>query len=361
MAGRLFKLIILNILLLVLIPGLILNGYSQSQMPVKVMTAGSLLVPFRAIEEAYEKAHPEVDVLIEGHGSIQVIRHVTEVPLLSGEAIADIVAVADYSLIPKMMYHTLIPGENRAYANWCLQFATNSLGLAYTSQSKYVGEINLDNWYEILSRPEVKVGMSDPRFDSCGYRALIAMKLAELFYGKEGLSSSIMGNFSYPLQVEENNNSYTIFVPEILEPERLVMRNSSVTLVFPLQSGDLDYAFEYKSVAEQHGLNFLELPPEINLSSDSYKTLCPNIKVKLAFKRFASVNPDFDILPIIYGLTVPANASHPEEAIRLIEFILGPEGQEILLKARQVTINPPLVDNPGNLPVDLIPLVIREK
>jgi len=146
-----------------------------------------------------------------------------------------------------------------------------------------------------------------------------------------------------------------------MEPERLVMRNSSVTLVFPLQSGDLDYAFEYKSVAEQHGLNFLELPPEINLSSDSYKTLCPHIKVKIAFKRFTSVNPDFDILPIIYGLTIPANASHPEEAVRLIEFILSEAGQGILQQTGQVTIHPPLVDNPENLPADLIPLVIREK
>ncbi|MBP8718426.1 MAG: hypothetical protein KBI07_05005, partial [Candidatus Atribacteria bacterium] len=113
MTGKLFRLIILNILLLVFIPGPLLNGYSQGQIPVKVMTAGSLLVPFRAIEEAYKEAHPEIDVLIEGHGSIQVIRHVTEVPLFSGEAIADVVAVADYSLIPKMMYQTLLPGENR--------------------------------------------------------------------------------------------------------------------------------------------------------------------------------------------------------------------------------------------------------
>ncbi len=361
MTGKLFRLIILNISLLVFIPGLLLNGYSQGQIPVKVMTAGSLLVPFRAIEEAYEETHPEIDVLIEGHGSIQVIRHVTEVPLFSGEAIADVVAVADYSLIPKMMYQTLLPGENRAYANWCLQFATNSIGLAYGSQSKYAGEINIDNWYEVLSREEVKVGIADPRFDSCGYRALMALKLAELFYEKEDILTTIIGDFSYPIKVEENDNGYTILVPEILEPERLVMRNSSVTLVFPLQSGDLDYAFEYKSVAEQHGLNFLELPPEINLSSDSYKTLCPQIKVKIAFKRFTSVNPDFDILPIIYGLTIPANASHPEEAVRLIEFILSEAGQGILQQTRQVTIHPPLVDNPENLPADLIPLVIREE
>lgn len=350
MTGKYLRIAILSILILILIPGQFLTGCSQDRIPLKIMTAGSLLVPFGAIEEAFETANPGIDVLIEGHGSIQVIRHVTEVPLLSGEAIADIVAVADYSLIPKMMYQTMIPGEEKAYADWCLQFATNSLGLAYTSQSRYAAEINLDNWYQILSQSDVRVGISDPRFDACGYRALMAMKLAELFYEKDGILKSITGDFSYPIKVEESNGGYTILIPEILEPERLVMRNSSVTLIFPLQSGDIDYAFEYKSVAEQHGMHFLELPPEINLSSDRYKSLCQEIKVRSAFKRFASVNPDFDILPIIYGLTIPSNAPHPEQASQLIDFILSPEGQEILKQNRQIAIHPPIVDHPENLP-----------
>jgi molybdate/tungstate transport system substrate-binding protein len=107
------------------------------------------------MEKAFEEIYPDIDVLIEGHGSIQVIRHVTEIAQISGEPIADIVAVADYSLIPKMMYNTLIPGTEKNYANWCIKFASNSLGLAYTSQSKYNNEINENNWYKIISRPSL--------------------------------------------------------------------------------------------------------------------------------------------------------------------------------------------------------------
>jgi molybdate/tungstate transport system substrate-binding protein len=173
----------------------------------------------------------------------------------------------------------------------------------------------------------------------------MTMKLAELFYNEKDILYRVIGKFSYPIKVEEHNNSYTILVPEILEAERLAIRDSSIKLLFPLQSGDLDYAFEYKSVAQQHDMNFLEFPDKINLSSENYKTLCENMKVKLAFKRFASVNPDYDILPITYGMTIPNNAPHPEQAIRLINFILSPQGQEILEKNKQVTINPPVIDN----------------
>jgi molybdate/tungstate transport system substrate-binding protein len=355
---KLFRKAVPGTILFFLIASLVLTGYSQEKTTVKIQSAGSLLVPFGAIEEAFEAENPDIDVLIEGHGSIQVIRHVIELPAFSGEPIADVVAVADYSLIHKLMYKTLIPESEKPYADWCIQFATNSLGLAYTSQSKYADEINQDNWYEILSREDVKVGISDPRFDACGYRALMAMKLAEIFYDEADILSNITGRFSYPIKVEEDGNSYTILVPEILEAERLAIRDSSIKLLFPIMSGDLDYAFEYKSVAQQHGVDFLEFPAEINLSSDSYKTLCEDMKVKLAFKRFASVNPDYDILPIIYGITIPVNAPHLQEAVRLVKFILSPRGQEIMKQALQVTINPPVVDNMRNIPIELADKVV---
>jgi len=357
--GKLSRLTILIMVMALMFFSLFLTGYCQEKTTLKVQAAGSLLVPFKSIEQTFEADNPDIDVLIEGHGSIQVIRHVIELPAFSGEPIADVVAVADFSLIHKLMYQTLIPESEKPYANWCIQFATNSLGLAYTSQSKYVDEIDVNNWYEILSRPDVKTGISDPRFDACGYRSLMAMKLAEFFYDEDDILHSVTGKFSYPIKVEENNNSYTILIPEILEAESLAIRDSSIKLLFPLQSGDLDYAFEYKSVAEQHKMKFLEFPEEINLSSDNYKTLCENMKVKLAFKRFASINPDYDILPITYGMTIPGNAPHPEQAVKLIDFILSPRGQDILAQNRQITINPPIVDNKRNVPLDLAEKVVE--
>ena len=346
MADRRNQLTGIKIVIFILILLLSFSLASQAKTTLKVLNAGSLLVPFTALAEEFEALNPDIDVLIEGHGSIQVIRHVTEVSQLSGEPIADIVAVADYSLIPKLMYQTLIPDTQKAYANWLIQFATNSLGIAYTSQSKYANEINGNNWYQILSRPDVKLGI----FDACGYRALMAMQLAEIYYEDDTILQGVMGDFSYPIKIEAENGQYIILVPEILEPERLAIRDSSIKLLFPLQSGDLDYAFEYKSVAKQHQMKFIEFPEELNLGTKGYEELCQDIRVKLAFRRFASVNPDFNIQPIIYGMTIPANAPHPEYALKLLQFMLSPKGQEIMQQNHQLTIRPAIGHNWADIP-----------
>ena len=95
--------------------------------PLVVFCAGSLILPFAALEQVFESQHPEVDVLNECHGSIQVIRHVTELH----EQI-DVVATADYALIPMLMYAVDDPDSGLPYASWAIRFATNHLALAYS-------------------------------------------------------------------------------------------------------------------------------------------------------------------------------------------------------------------------------------
>lgn len=317
----------------------------QEKVPMKTIIAGSLMVPFHVVEEEFERQHPNVDVLIEGHGSIQVIRHVTEL-----HAEADVVVVADYSLIPMMMYDVRVPGTTENYADWYLKFATNSIGLAYTNQSKYADQINSTNWYEILSKPDVRVGISDPRFDSCGYRALMVCQLAELYYDDDTILERVIGGFTPPITVNEDNGVYVISVPEILEPLKAILRGSSVRLLSILESGDLDYAFMYQSLSEQYKLDFLKLPAEIALGSDSHKKLARELKVKLAFQRFASVMPEFTCHPIQYGITIPQNAPHPELAVDFLSFALGPEGQSILWDNHQPSMFPARTDNLERLP-----------
>ena len=53
------------------------GGCGSDRRQVKLMYAGSLIVPFDKVATAFEKEHPDVDVVTEAHGSIQVLRHVT--------------------------------------------------------------------------------------------------------------------------------------------------------------------------------------------------------------------------------------------------------------------------------------------
>jgi len=318
-----------------------------------VFEADSLMVPFAEIQKEFEQANPNIDVEMEAHGSIQVIRQVTEL----GQDV-DVVAVADSSLIPMLMYQTLMP-NGKPYADWNIEWATNQLVLAYTPQSKYASEINASNWYQIISRPDVRLGFADPRMDAVGYRTLMALRLAESYYGVDNILQDTVGKyFTMPITASEENGISTITVPELLEPSdsHMVLRDAHMELLALLESNDVDYTFDYKSVVLQDNLNYLELPPEINLGDNSFAQNYQNVVVKLDFQRFASVNPVFEGLPIVYGMTIANNSKHREEAARFMQFVLGPEGSRIFQECNQPELIPPECDNVTALPDSLKPL-----
>ena len=318
-----------TMLLVVLALGTTSGCAPKEKTPLSVFFAGSLIVPFDALEKAYEAKHPNVDVLMEGHGSIQVIRHVTEI-----HELIDVVVTADHALIPMLMYQKNVPETGKPYADWYIKFASNKLALAYSPKSKYADEISADNWYKVIARSGVKVGIADPRFDASGYRALMALKLAEAAYGKPTIFvDMILGRFKTPITTEEEGGRTTIHVPEIVETKQdsgIVIRGASIQLIALLESGDLDYAFEYESVIQQHGLQMVRLPDAVNLGSPERAAEYAKVQVLLDFQRFASVKPVFNGEVIGYGVTIPSNAPHPKEAEEFVAFLLGPEGRQVM-------------------------------
>ena len=216
---------------------------------VIIFHAGSLTVPFAEMEKVFESNNPGVDILREAGGSTKMARMISEV----GKP-ADIMASADFAVIDK----TLIP----AFADWNIRFATNQLVLCYTENSKFAGEIKIDNWHDILSRKGVVWGHSDPNLDPCGYRSLMVLQLAEKFYNKPGLYDKLIAN-----RPMEN------------------VRPKSVELVSLLKTGNMDYAWEYLSVAVQHELKYLKLPEEINLGNYKHDAYYKQAEVKVTGKK----------------------------------------------------------------------------
>lgn len=301
----------------------------QPKTPLVVFAAGSLIIPFDHIEKAFEAKYPNIDVLAEYHGSIQVMRHATELH----EPI-DVVATADTALIPMLMYATNIPETGKPYANWYVNFASNRLALAYHPESKYGDEITTDNWTEVISRPDVKIGIADPRFDAAGYRAFMAFGLAEIANQNYGLFDPMFkGQFTFPVTIFRGDEMTTVTVPEILETKpgsHVVLRGASIELIARLEAGDLDYAFEYESVIKQHNLKMVSLPAEVNLGEADLNDFYQQVQVNLDFQRFATVKPQFRGERIGYGITIPASAEHPEEAAQFIAFLLSDEGRAIM-------------------------------
>ena len=328
--------------------------------PLAVFAAGSLIIPFADIETAFEAKYPDIDVLAEYHGSIQVMRHVTELH----EPI-DVVVTADAALVPMLMYATDNPDSGDPYADWFIRFASNYLTLAYTPESLYAGEINQENWPEILSRSDVKFGLSDPRFDAAGYRAMMAFALYENSLKRYDLFKTMFNNqFSYPVTIFRDGSSTTIHIPEILETKsdsHILIRGASVFLIALMESGDLDYAFEYESVVKQHGLEMIELPPEVNLRSEELRDFYKNVEVKLDFQRFTNIEPRFIAEPIEYAVTIPDNSPNPEAAEIFIEFLLSDEGRAIMEKNFHPLLDTYSANGYDNIPSSLATLCVPEE
>ncbi len=320
--------------------------------PLVVFCAGSLIQPFADLEKAFESKYPQIDVRNECHGSIQVIRHVTEL-----HELIDVVATADAALIPMLMYQTTNPETGLPYANWHIRFASNRLGLAYTEQSQLAETINAENWAQVLADPRLRVGLADPRFDAAGYRGLMAFALAQYATGNYRLFIDMFnGQFTQPITIFIDDEETRIDVPEILEttPDaHILLRGASIQLIALLESGDLDYAFEYESVIRQHGLKLLSLPDEVNLGVEDLNDFYQQVLVNLDFQRFSTIQPEFRGEQIGYGITIPSNAPHPESAELFIEFLLSPEGRAIMDANFHPVFPSPDVDGCENIPPSL--------
>lgn len=291
----------------------------EDQVTVRVVSAGSMLLPLEHIEDAYESMHPDQNIQVEGHGSIQAIRQVTDL-----NRKFDLVVVADQSLIPDMMYREIEGGDGQ-YADSYLPFATNRIVIAYTDRSAYADEITPENWYQILARPDVHVGFSNPMLDACGYRALMVTALAGEYYDEQDLFDRMIGDHLHPTAtIERSEDRISISLPETLIPKgsKLVIRSGSIYLLALLDAGGIDYAFEYESVARDHGHHWVPLPPEIDLSDERFRGEYAKVQVHLGYQRFRSIGSLRTGEPIVYAATIPNNAEHPEEAEQFLAFML---------------------------------------
>lgn len=268
-----------------------------------IFHAGSLSVPFREIATAFQKKYPKVNVILEAAGSRECARKIADL-----KKPCDVFASADDSVIDSL----LIP----EHASWSIKFATNEMVLVYHDASKYSQEITADNWYDILLKKDVAFGRSDPNLDPCGYRAVFSMELAEEYYKKKGLSEGL------------------------LKKELGLIRPKETDLLALLEVGEIDYIFLYRSLAEQHGLKFIIFPDEVNLKKEELNGLYERASIALTGKTPHSFVTQKGGA-MIYGVTIPKNASHPKLAKAFVEFLLEKEnGLHIMEKNSQSSVVP---------------------
>lgn len=163
----------------------------------------------------------------------------------------------------------------------------------------------------------------------------MVLQLAESFYGDKDLFDRAMKH-----------------------PERAV-RPKAIDLVAMVESGAMDYAFEYKSVAVQHELEYLDLPDEINLKNPEFSERYATASVELAGKE-----PGQKIMvkgePIVYGLVIPKDAPNKEGALEFVKFTLDPKGGlEVFQKMGQDIVGPQTITAGEKVPDGIQDLLVK--
>jgi len=270
-------------------------AHAQSPQPVIVDRAATLTLPF----DALAKTLPQLECRQRSAGSRFLLQ--SDVDLKQP---VDVLAIADVSLFEK----PVSPAQTNRFPWWSI-FAGNEIGIAYTDQSKSADQINATNWPQVLLQPGVQTAYADPESDPEGYNTVIVWTLAQSYYHLPGFAAKLRA------AVPQKN-----------------IRGDSTQLLALLSAGEIDYAWEYRSVAEQHHLKFLRLPKEINLSNPTlaatYETACIDLHhtgsngEKLVQAKCGQ--------PILYAVAIAADAPHPEAAAQFVKALYGEAGRNAL-------------------------------
>jgi len=288
---------------------------SEAPQPVLIDRAATLTLPF----DALAKSLPQLECRQRSAGSRFLLQ--SDVDLKQP---VDVLALADVSLFEK----PVSPAQTARFPWWSI-FAGNEIGIAYTARSKAADRIDATNWPQILQQPGVQTAYADPESDPEGYNTVIAWTLAESRYHLPGFAAKLRA------AIPQKN-----------------IRGDSTQLLALLAAGEVDYAWEYRSVAEQHHLKFLRLPKEINLGDPAlaatYKTAC--IELHHTGPNGEKVAQPKCGQPILYAVAIAADAPHPEAAAEFVKALYGDAGRKALQSAFQQPLPVQIGGNVGAAP-----------
>lgn len=301
-----------------------------------VCNAGSLTIPLKQLAQDYTEK-TGIKVLLEPSGSVDAVRKVTDL-----HKNCDLIAVADYRLIPLYMYPK--------YANWYIEFASNKLVLVYSGQKTD------KTLYEALNQMlsgQAKYGFSDPNRDPCGYRSVGVIGLLSLYLHNMSILENLVIKKIPGATFNLTGDTLNIYIPPSFTPTgNLVVRPKSIQLISLVESGELEYAFEYQSVAVQHNLSYIKLPDNVNLGNPIYSKNYSKVIVHILVGT--SNEKSITMAPIVYGLTVPTTAKHPNEALDFAKYILK-NGRTVFDDLGQPFLNKPI--GSGAIPKGLMDVV----
>ena len=189
-------------------------------------------------------------------------------------------------------------------SGWAIGFAGDQMTLAYTNAtsqsesaratlsdhekaSKSNATQDWNTFFRDLTSGSLKVGISDPNADPAGYRGWIVLEAAGNAYA----------------------NDSAIFTKRMLSNAGNITGSSAANLIAPLQAGQIQFLFIYKSAALSHALNYLPLPDVTNLGDQTRSSYYSRFTytLKTGVQKGA---------PIVLYITVPKDSTDYIDAIQ---------------------------------------------
>jgi molybdate/tungstate transport system substrate-binding protein len=263
--------------------------------PLVVFNAAAIAVPMRMVLDSFA-ARTGQKYEQETAASLELVRKVLEL-----QQNTDVMVLADPDLFPEF----LMPSHVSSYA----LFARNRIVLAYTDRSRGAAEIDSTNWYEVLQRPGVEVGRSDPNTDPSGYRTLLVWQLAEQHYKVPGLYDRMLR----------------------AAPQRNV-RPREAEQVALLSIGEYDYTWTYQNLADNAGFRYVKLPDAIDLGSPAESTAYARASTRVLGRK-AGDTLTVTGRPILFGVAVFSATPRRSIAEDFVAFLLSADGRRIMRAA----------------------------
>ncbi|WP_323675985.1 extracellular solute-binding protein [Halorubellus sp. PRR65] len=196
--------------------------------PVRVLAAGSLQ---RALDDGLRDA-VDAPIAVEARGSAAAARLVAD-----GTRHPDVLALADVALFDRVLDDP-----------WYASFATNALAVATadTPGGRAVAAAAASDdghWYDPVVAGDAALGRTDPDLDPLGYRTVFLLELLAARHDRPGLPNAVLAR-------------------DQIYPE--------TALLSGFETGAIDAAVVYESMATDHGYDAVDLPVDVDLSDPEH-------------------------------------------------------------------------------------------
>jgi len=287
------------IVIVIVVGAVVLVAYTESlpKVTLIVYSADAYVAEANSLESGFTGATGIHMAPPKGAGSTDLAQQIA-----SGDPDDVFISVSKSAAGPEVL-------KNQS-EGWAVAFAADQMVIAYTNGSastaggsqvvsdfRATSQGTNQSWakfFSDLTSGGVKVGISDPNSDPAGFRGWIVLEAAGYTY---------------------DSGNQTAYSSSLLAHGANSTAASAADLVAPLQAGNIQFLFIYKSAAISDNLTYFALPSLINLGSSSNGAYYS----KFTYTTSTGVEKGG---PILLLVTVPVESKNQLDSIEFVTYVV---------------------------------------